>query len=142
MLTFPEWRDRVKRFLLWGIGLGVIAGVLCEFKSDDGLIPINKNMWSLSYVCLTAGIAYLSLTICYLLLDVKSIWKGSPFIYAGMNAIVLYVGHSVMHKILPWHWRFDPMNTHLILLIESLWNTALWLIIAYYMYLRRIFITV
>jgi hypothetical protein len=24
---------------------GLVAGILCEFKLEDGWIPVNKNLW-------------------------------------------------------------------------------------------------
>uniref|UniRef100_A0A182JR46 Heparan-alpha-glucosaminide N-acetyltransferase catalytic domain-containing protein n=1 Tax=Anopheles christyi TaxID=43041 RepID=A0A182JR46_9DIPT len=139
ILAYTEHRQRLTRFALWSLLLGLVAGVLCGFSKNDGWIPVNKNLWSLSYVLATASLAYLLLLLCYYTIDVKRTWNGRPFVYAGMNAIVLYVGHTVFHKMLPWHWRIGTMNTHFMLTLEALWNTVLWNLIALYLYKRKIF---
>uniref|UniRef100_A0A182S9H4 Heparan-alpha-glucosaminide N-acetyltransferase catalytic domain-containing protein n=1 Tax=Anopheles maculatus TaxID=74869 RepID=A0A182S9H4_9DIPT len=139
ILAFAEHRQRLTRFAIWSAFLGLGAGILCGFSKNDGWIPVNKNLWSLSYVLATASLAYLLLLLCYYVIDVKRAWNGRPFVYAGMNAIVLYVGHTVFHKMLPWHWRIGTMNTHLMLTLEVLWNTVLWNVIALYLYKRKKF---
>lgn len=68
---------------------GLAGGFLCSFKIDDGPIPINKNLWSLSYVLVTSSIAFLLLTILYVLIDVLAWWSGAPFRYAGKNSSLL-----------------------------------------------------
>lgn len=69
----------------------------------------------------------------------KTIWNGTPFKEAGMNSIIMYIGHSVFHKMLPWHWHIGNMNTHFLLLLESIWNTLIWIGIALYLYKKRLF---
>lgn len=142
LLVHSDWRARVRRWSIWGAVLGIIGGALCEFRQEDGLIPINKNMWSLSFVLVTSGMAFVLLAIMYVIVDVRSYWRGAPLVYAGMNAIIIYVGHQVFHKMLPWHWSIGPMNTHFMRLLESGWNTALWVGIAYYLYKRKIFYSI
>lgn len=73
------------RFIL----LGVIGGRLCGFSKEDGLIPINKNLWSVSFILTLASMAFLLLTVMYLLVDVADFWSGSPLIYVGMNPILV-----------------------------------------------------
>ena len=84
-------------------------------------------------MCVTAAIAFTLLSLLYYIIDVRNWWSGYPFEECGMNAIIMYVGHTVMHKMLPWHWRIGSMNTHFVLLLESLWNTILWIGIALYL---------
>uniref|UniRef100_A0A182NJS0 Heparan-alpha-glucosaminide N-acetyltransferase catalytic domain-containing protein n=1 Tax=Anopheles dirus TaxID=7168 RepID=A0A182NJS0_9DIPT len=139
ILAYAEHRQRLVRFAIWAALLGLLAGVLCGFSKNDGWIPVNKNLWSLSYVLATGSLAYLLLALCYYAIDVKRAWNGRPFVYAGMNAIVLYVGHTIFHKMLPWHWRIGLMNTHFMLTLEALWNTVLWNLIALYLFKRKMF---
>lgn len=54
--------------------------------------PINKKLWTSSFVLLTAGLALLCLAFCYWLADVKK-WRGLAtrfFLVFGMNAIAAY----------------------------------------------------
>ena len=52
------------------------------------LFPINKPLWTSSYVLYTAGIAMMVLSVIYWLADVlKFVWWGSFFIVFGTNAL-------------------------------------------------------
>lgn len=97
---------------------------------------------SLSFVLVTTAVATLVLTLCFLVVDVKRWWSGCPFVYCGMNAIVMYIGHTLLHKILPFHWKISRMNTHFVLLLESGWNTVLWVGVAAYLFRRKTFISI
>jgi predicted acyltransferase len=57
---------------------------------------INKNLWTSSYVLLTAGLAAHLLALCYYLIDLKGCRKwGQPFVIFGSNAIAAYVLSSL-----------------------------------------------
>ncbi|XP_037936630.1 heparan-alpha-glucosaminide N-acetyltransferase-like [Teleopsis dalmanni] len=133
ILVHNAWYSRINRWLLWSICLALLGGALCAFTKEDGLIPINKNLWSLSFVFITSSLAFVMLSVFYFIIDIKHWWTGFPFVEAGKNAIIMYVGHTIMHKLLPWHWRIGAMNTHFVLLLESVWNTLLWIAIALYL---------
>lgn len=69
---------------LIGVGLGELFNLW---------FPINKKLWTGSYVLLTAGLALMSLALLYWLVDGKR-WRGpwtKPFVILGMNAIASYV---------------------------------------------------
>jgi predicted acyltransferase len=58
----------------------------------DMWLPINKNMWTSSYVVFMGGWSLVSLAAMYWLVDVKGYAKwGKPFTILGMNAILIYV---------------------------------------------------
>lgn len=141
LIHHSEPMERIKRWSTWSIITGLIALILCGFSKNNGWIPINKNLWSISFVNATSSLAFILLSFCYIMIDVKMYWtdQWNPFLYPGMNAIIMYVGHTVMHKMLPWHWRIAYMNTHFIKLFENSWNTILWIFIAIYLYQKNIF---
>ncbi len=63
--------------------------------------PLNKNLWTSSYVLCTTGLALCLFGFCYWLIDIKGYRKWSkPFVVLGVNAIALYVGSSIMQAIL------------------------------------------
>jgi heparan-alpha-glucosaminide N-acetyltransferase len=102
LVVFTCYKARMLRWITWAVVLGLAGGLLCNFSQNGGVIPVNKNLWSLSFVLVTSSLAFVGLTICNLLIDVKNWWQGAPFIYPGMNAIIMYVGHSFLHSTLPW----------------------------------------
>lgn len=70
---------------------GLIGFALGEFWNI--WFPVNKKLWTSSFVLLTAGIALLSLALCYWILDAR-LWRGrgaTVFRIFGMNAIAAYV---------------------------------------------------
>ena len=63
LLTFSEWQPRIRRWLLWGFVLGVIAGGLCGFSKEEGVVPLNKNLWSLSFSLALGSFAFILLSV-------------------------------------------------------------------------------
>lgn len=66
-----------------------------------GLIfPMNKQLWTSSYVLWTSGFALFSLSICYWLIDVKK-WKHwfGPFEFLGISAMSAFVLHVLYLKL-------------------------------------------
>lgn len=62
--------------------------------------PINKQLWTSSYVVFTAGWALLLLAVCYETIEVRG-WKwGRPFEIMGLNAIFLFVASGIVARIL------------------------------------------
>lgn len=63
--------------------------------------PINKNLWTSTYVLFTAGLALLLLAAIYYPVDVKHRdgWA-RPFAVFGTNAIVAFFGSTLLAKIL------------------------------------------
>ncbi|XP_051865497.1 heparan-alpha-glucosaminide N-acetyltransferase isoform X2 [Pristis pectinata] len=71
----------VLRFLFWSVLLGVISAILTKCSKDHGFIPVNKNLWSISYVTTLSCFAYILLLLIYSAVDIKKYWTGAPFYY-------------------------------------------------------------
>lgn len=144
LLAYPTAKDRLQRWLSWAVGLAAITAVLTLFSVDNGVIPINKNLWSLSFVTVTSSLAFLLLSVIYFLVDVRNIGDDfwTIFLYPGMNAIILYVGHSIFHTMWPFHFSFEVMNTHFILLLENVYTVTVWVLISHYLYHKKIFYSI
>jgi len=70
------------------------AGIVCCVAGELwGLVfPINKKLWTSSYVLITVGLAMLALAACYWLMDVKKLrgpWVIVPIVF-GTNCIFAY----------------------------------------------------
>ncbi|KAL1139519.1 hypothetical protein AAG570_006502 [Ranatra chinensis] len=141
LVYHSKWHSRIKRWLIWGTISGIIGIVLCQARQDGGWVPLNKNIWSLPFACVTSCLGFYLLCLLYYLIDIKAVWTGAPFVYPGMNATILYVGHSICYEMFPWHWSYGYMNTHFILTLEALWGTALWVVIAYWLYREKFFLS-
>jgi predicted acyltransferase len=65
---------------------GVVLGVMWGW-----FFPINKSLWTSSYVIFTAALACQFLAFCYYLIDVKGYKKwATPFVIYGTNAIAAF----------------------------------------------------
>jgi len=75
----------------WGMAaVGVVAIVLG--RTWNLWFPINKKLWTSSYVLFTAGLALICLALCYWFVDVKQhrgAWT-KPILVFGKNAIAAY----------------------------------------------------
>jgi predicted acyltransferase len=63
--------------------------------------PINKNIWTSSYVIFTAGLACLLFATCLWLIDVQRLrgWT-RPFVIFGMNPLLAFVGSGVLARVI------------------------------------------
>jgi predicted acyltransferase len=80
----------------------VLFGLCCLVISIiwDVSFPINKKLWTSSYVLFTSGWALLLLAACYELIEVRLIKRWSkPFEIMGLNAIALFVASVMLIKI-------------------------------------------
>jgi len=140
--VYSDHKNRIGRWMAWSTVTGVIGAILCGGSQNGGLVPVNKNLWSISFVMVTSCFAFALLSFLYVIIDVKNWWKGQPFFYAGMNSILLYCGHSVGYVLFPWHFKIGEMRTHAACLPEALWGTTLWIFIAFVLYKKKVFVTV
>ena len=140
--------------LLFGIG----GSMLLVGHLWDLFFPINKALWTSSFVLVTAGWANIVLALIYYLTDVKKIRFGSIFRYAGANAIVVYFLSSFISKLFylikideetSLHgWLFEKVYVHDFLslqmssLLYGLSVVAFYCILAQVLYKRKIFIKV
>ena len=83
---------------------GLLAGGFC--LAAVGLLwglafPINKNLWTSSYVLFTAGLAAYLFGLCYWLADVRGhrAWT-RPLVVYGRNAIFVFVASGLVAKTL------------------------------------------
>jgi predicted acyltransferase len=86
--------------------MGLLAGggaVIALGAVWDRAFPINKNLWTGSYVLLSAGIACLVLASTYWLVDMKGrrAWA-RPFLIFGTNAITAYWLSSLVAIVFDW----------------------------------------
>lgn len=139
--TYSNVKAKMIRWLTWGVACGILGGGLCAFSLNDGPIPINKNLWSLSYVFVTAGMAFLIQSYLFVVVDIKRKWGGRPFFYPGMNPLVLYVAHDLLRNTFPFAWR-PSYPTHAAYLAMNLWATALWVSVAIFLYKRNVFVSI
>ncbi|KAF5940632.1 hypothetical protein HYC85_021799 [Camellia sinensis] len=88
LIHFKGHAERLKQWVSMAIVLLVVA-IILHFTNA---IPINKQLYSISYVCFTAGAAGIVFSGFYLLIDVWGL--RTPFLFLewiGMNAMLVFV---------------------------------------------------
>jgi predicted acyltransferase len=141
--------------VLFGIGCLIIGWAW------GWTFPINKKLWTSSYVIFTTGWALLLLAACYELMEVRRLrsW-GKPFEVMGLNAIALFVSSVVLIKILvrtkvgsgenapsTYNWIYQNLFASWAGAVNgsfvfAMMSVLLWLAVAYGMYQRRWFFKV
>ncbi len=137
--------------------VGLITGIIW-----DMYFPMNKALWTSSYVVFTAGMALHFFAMCYWLADIKQItWWIKPFVVYGTNAITVYVlsglvgvllsriswtdatGASVSVKSFLYHTFFTPFLSPInASLAWALFYVLFWLGIMWIFYKKKIFLKV
>ena len=65
------------------------------------VFPINKSIWTSSYVVFTAGMACVSLATIMWIVDVNGLKRWTkPFVIYGMNPMVAFVGSAVIERLI------------------------------------------
>jgi len=74
--------------------LGMVAGLIWHW-----IFPINKNLWTSSYVVFTGGMAAVVLATCMWIVDLHGFRRWTtPFVVFGMNPIAAFVGSGLMAR--------------------------------------------
>ena len=99
--------------------MGIISGEIIKYNSNkninlillgllilsiglvwDNVFPINKHIWTSSYVMFSSGIAMVILAISIYIIDDNNYDFGLKFSIAfGSNAITAYVLHGILWKL-------------------------------------------
>jgi len=144
ILYYKEHSQRIARFWIWAILTGAIAVGLTGGTRNDGVMPINWNLWTLSGVIAQTSTGFLCLIGLYYIIDVKHIWNGSPFIYPGMNSIAVYTLADWIAHYFPLEYKLteDQLKDHNAFLVMNIIATGTLILISYYMYSVDMFIKI
>ncbi|TWT46723.1 acyltransferase family protein [Botrimarina hoheduenensis] len=101
----PASRTMVTQLLLAGVGLAALGQAWHAVPSPWGM-PINKALWTPSFVLLSGGLAIVTLALCLFTFDV--VGKGSnrlaavatAFQMVGVNAIFVFVASGFFARLL------------------------------------------
>jgi predicted acyltransferase len=132
---------KIKMMVLIGIA-AIVLGVLWGQH-----FPINKRLWSSSFILLTSGMAFIMLSLFYWIIDIKGYRKWAFFfIVIGMNSLFVYYAYrfinfnisskllfSGLYGIAPekWHPTFEAAG-----------SLALVWLVMYFLYKKKIFFKV
>ncbi|MBC6696515.1 acyltransferase family protein [Hymenobacter puniceus] len=134
-------------------GAAVLMGMVW-----NGWFPINKSLWTSSYVLYTGGLAMMALAALYWLTDVQNYrgWWTKPALAYGVNAITVFFLSAIVSKTLnlikvgdvtlrAWLYNtfftpyFSPINASL---AGALVCVLIWLGVLWVMYKKGVIIKV
>ena len=124
---------------------GIVFLLIAQLWNLD--FPINKNMWSSSFVAHTTGLSLLLLSLFYYIIDVRG-YKNWAFFFKviGMNSILIYMSG----KFINWSFSTNALFKWLGQLVGDPFNVVVmavcmvliqWLFL-YLLYKKKIFLRV
>jgi len=134
-------QKKVARLLIGGVA-AILLSLLWNFD-----FPINKNLWTSSFVLLTGGISLLLLGIFYYVIDVLGYTRWSYFFrIIGMNSILIYMSGQFIN----WGYTTNAFFKWLIQLVGDPYNVVALAILVvvvkwfflYFMYRKNVFLRV
>ncbi|MBE8723492.1 acyltransferase family protein [Flavobacterium hungaricum] len=98
LLNLPISKTEIiKKLSISGIIL-IVSGLLWNI-----IFPINKSLWTSSYVLYTAGIATICLTILYYIIDVADYKKWAKlFLIWGVNPMIVFYFSGIIPRVLSY----------------------------------------
>ncbi|KAG0540871.1 hypothetical protein BDA96_03G446700 [Sorghum bicolor] len=104
--------DRLRQWVTMGICL-LVLGIILHFSHA---IPLNKQLYTFSYICVTAGAAGVVFSVLYFLVDIVSLrYVFAPLQWIGMNAMLVYVmaAEGIFEGFLNG-WYYEGTNNTLV----------------------------
>ena len=161
LLTNHFSKDKRALYLLIGSISAIVLGLLWNI-----VFPINKALWTSSYVLYAAGIASACLVVLYYIIDVMGISGWTKFfVIFGVNPMVVFFFSGIIPRVLgsilidypddptqdpislqTYFYQFilsplfsDPMNASLAYALTYL---TLWFVILYILYRKKLVLRV
>jgi predicted acyltransferase len=125
--------------------IGVVSLIVAQVWNF--VFPINKNLWSSSFVLHVGGWSFILLSIFYYIIDVKGYKKWAFFFSViGMNSILIYMSDGFINwkytttAIFQWlgQWVGNPAN----LVVMAICYVMVKWTFLYFMYKKNVFLRV
>lgn len=95
IMEVKDIHEKIERLFIIGVSLA-FAGFLLSYAC-----PINKKIWSPSFVLVTCGMASCLQALLLWIIDVKGVKKWSrPFEVFGINPLFIYVAAAILGTLL------------------------------------------
>lgn len=132
------------------VGFMVLAGLVLIGIGLlwDNSFPINKRLWSSSFVCFVGGFSILFFALFYLVID---LWKWQtwalPFVWIGSNSILIYMAaEGLVNFGYTANFLFGGLIGHAPTLWQPVFTassiTLTQLILLYILYKKKVFLKI
>lgn len=133
--------QKLKYLVIYGI-IGIILGLIWSLH-----FPINKHLWSSSFILLTGGMAFLSLALFYLLIDVLQYKKWAFFLQViGINSLAIYFAYRFIDfrytSRLLFEGVYSPLEDSWHIVFEAFGAFVLVWWFLYFLYRQKIFLKI
>lgn len=135
-----DWQ-KIQKLGYLGIG-GIALGLLWGLH-----FPINKHLWTSSFILLTGGMAFLSLGLFYAIIDVWGYRKWAFFFQViGLNSLTIYLAYRFIDFRNTSRLLFEGIYRHSAEPWHEVWQTVgalglVWIFL-YFLYRNRLFLKV
>jgi predicted acyltransferase len=111
------------------------------------IFPINKNLWTSSFVCWVGGLSLLLFAIFHLIIDIWNFRKWAFFfVVIGMNPITIYLTERIVNFRSASKFFFGGISALLpetwAPLVDAIGITAIGWVFLYILYKKKIFLKV
>jgi Uncharacterized conserved protein len=137
--------DKPLRKVLYMVLAAIILMIIGEIWNI--VFPINKNLWTSSFVCFVGGLSLLLFSVFYLIIDVWGYKKWAFFfVVIGMNPITIYLTERIVNFGSATKFFFGGFTTIMPescgQLIDGIGVTAIAWVFLYILYKKKIFLKI
>ena len=138
--TQGQWRVAAQLFAAGLVSLALGWGW-------DSVFPVNKELWTSSFVLVTVGWSAILLAVFYSVVDILGQRKAAyPFVIIGANSIIIYLASSLVN----WGYIANSVFGGVVRSVSEPWQPlfavvallTVQLLVLHWMYKRKIFVSV
>src|SRR5690606_16953258 len=138
--NFPN-KKKFTRMLVYGI-IGIGLGLVWSLH-----FPINKHLWTSSFILLTAGMAFLSMALFYLIIDMLGYRRWAFFFQViGINSLAIYLAYRFIDfrstSRLLFEGLYSPLAEQWHNVFQALGALVLVWLFLYFLYRQKIFVKI
>lgn len=156
LIPHPSSFEKVSGMFFFGVILLALGYIWNSY------FPLNKALWTSSYVFATTGLALLVLGSCYWLIDIKGYQRwAKPFVIFGVNALALFIFTGFFARMISAYqvtgqsgtpvsvktWVMQNIYLNIAQPIDASWLFAvsfilLWLFLMWLLYRKKVYVKV
>lgn len=134
-------RQKLQKLVVYGI-IGIAVSLVWSLH-----FPINKHLWTSSFIMLTAGMAFLSIALFYWIIDVQGYRKWAfVFQVIGINSLAIYLAYRFINfhytSSLLFEGMYRPLAEQWHPVMEALGALILVWLFMYFLYRQKIFLKI
>ena len=145
LIRLPKERISGEKKTLWMIAGGVVLLVITLFTK--GVLPINKMLWSSTFVCAVGAYSLFMMALFYYIVDVRG-WQKWTLVFrvVGMNSITIYLAQRMINFSTTNKFLFEGLS-HLFpenmqpVIMNTGYMVVCWLFL-YFLYKKKVFLKV